>query len=92
MQTATVPAQSSSATILFSRINSIISLIPADFPQKSSVEKALRGRQDSIRFTAPGAMNGRWDEVGQILRSYLPDPDKEKWARDIAELFSKDPD
>ncbi len=78
------------ATILHERIDTIIGQIPDDFPAKEALIRALRGRQDSIAFTAPKAIAGRWQEVAEILVASLPDPDSFAWAKKIEEIFSAD--
>ena len=87
MSTSSTIAQSSSATNLHQRIDAIIGLIPSDFSSRERIVQALRGRQDSIKFTAPTAMSDRWFEVSGILEE-LPDPVNVEWADEIAKLFS----
>jgi hypothetical protein len=78
------------ATILHERIDSIVALIPDGFPIRDALIRALRGRQDSIAFTAPRAIADRWQEVAEILVASLPDPDSFAWAKEIEEIFSTD--
>jgi len=84
-----MPAQySRDAQILHERIDRAIELIPEKFPRREDLVRALRGRQESIAFTAPGAMDGRISEVADILSEYLPDPDRTNWAFFISQIFS----
>ena len=85
---AVFPAQCPSAAILNQRINAIIDLIPDDFPGKDGTVRELRGRQDSIPFTAPSAMAGRWFEVSRVLVTNLPDPETADWVRHVRDIFS----
>lgn len=89
-----VPAHCQSATLLFTRIDTIIELIPAEFPQKFEIERSLRARQESIRFTVPIAMGCRWEEVAEILTTWLPlhEDTAEQWVREVAGLFCKEPE
>jgi hypothetical protein len=89
-----VPAHCASATLLFTRIDTIIGLIPIDFPHKFEVERSLRAQQDSIRFTAPTIMPCRWEEVAEILTTWFPlsENNPEPWVREIAYLFCEEPE
>lgn len=77
------------AAVLSERINTIIGLIPDDFPSRDAVTRALRGRQGSLNFTAPTAVPGRWHEVAKILEKSLP-ADGQPWVDEVARVFSAD--
>ncbi|MFA7216849.1 MAG: hypothetical protein WC095_02620 [Candidatus Paceibacterota bacterium] len=79
-----------SNAILYQRIEKIISLIPDDFGNKEIIVKSLKGIQDSLPFTAPGAINTRWFQVSGVLEVNLPDPDTAPWAMEIAKIFAED--
>ena len=82
-----VPGQSRSATVLFTRINAIIDMLPEDFPKRKKLIAALRDRQDSIWYTAPEVVPERWNEVGQILYDFIPT--ESEIDRQVSELFGK---
>ncbi len=84
-----VPNQCIEATVLFTRVNEIIDLIPEEFDSRSCIVHSLRDRQNSIYYTHPGAMRQRWHEVARVLEGALPDPEKCVWAKQIAELYGK---
>ncbi|MFT5849771.1 MAG: hypothetical protein ACI9H6_000587 [Patiriisocius sp.] len=77
------------ATTLHERIDLICGMIPDTFDGKENVLKELKGRQESIAYTAPEAIDVRWREVSTILSNHLPDPKSEDWPKEIAELFCK---
>ena len=78
-----------SASTLRDRINSFCEMIPDSFEGKEGLVRQLRGRQESIAYTAPEAIGVRWDEVSTILSDNLPDPASESWTGEIAVLFGK---
>lgn len=87
MNTNHVPGQCQSSLVLNKRIDEIIDLIPEDFEERKRIVNALQKRKESLLYTAPTAMEGRWHEVAGILEQ-LPDPATCKWANKIAVLFS----
>ncbi len=84
-----IPNQCIEATILFTRVNEIIDLIPEEYDDRSRIVHSLRDRQNSIYYTHPGAMPYRWQEVSRILENSLPDPEQVDWVKQIAELYRK---
>jgi hypothetical protein len=83
-----MPAQCKEAQDLYDRINKAVELIPKDFVHHKALTRALKDRQESIHFTSPSAMDGRIQEVANLLDEYLPDSDQTPWASRISEIFS----
>lgn len=83
-----IPGQSKEATTLHHRINEIIGMIPEGFPRRQSMIHALEDRQNSLLYTAPEAIGGRWHEVSRILGDYIPED--ADWGSKIGEIFGRE--
>jgi len=91
----TISVQCESSVVLSERINKIIALIPRPFYGEHgsnwegiAVHK-LTSVRHSIKFTAPTAMDTRWNEVGEILNLYIS-TQKGRWVDEIEKIFSEE--
>lgn len=78
--------------LLAARLESMIRMIPADFPLKVCLERNLRTRQELILASAgsPKATARYWEDVKALLDCYLSSElEEHEWAQGIRRLFSE---